>query len=103
MLPTSLLQEHKIVAALQSQRCVKQIVIGKKNGCMPMHDSMDVTSIQVRYHTAPVNPTEVTTNAFQKITESHVQEAQFRGFPPWKNTAFENQHCNGLDLTIIDY
>ena len=79
-------------------------MIGKKNGCIPIHDTIDVTSIRIGYLSASVNPTEVRNinDAFQNITDAHVQEAQFRGFPPWKNEAFKNQHREGLDLSIID-
>ena len=105
ILPTSLLQDHKTISALKSQQCVRQVVIGKKNGCIPIHDTIDVTSIRIGYLSASVNPTEVRkiiNDAFQNITDAHVQEAQFRGFPPWKNEAFKNQHREGLDLSIID-
>ena len=105
ILPTSLLQDNTVISSLKLQHCVRQVVLGEKNGCTPIHDSLDVTSLGIGYHSASVNPEEVRkiiTSTFRRITDDHVQEAQFHGFPPWRNEAFKNEHSDSLDRSIID-
>ena len=105
ILPVQTLRKHRVEQTLRSHSEVRYVAVGQRNGCIPIHQPGDVTTLRISYTSTSVLPQQsrrFLEDILANINDEDIQEAQFRSFVPWKNNGFMDLHEAGIDTTIID-
>ena len=105
ILPIQTLRKHRVEETLRSYSEVRYVAVGQRNGCIPIHQPGDVTTLRISYTSTSVLPQQsrrFLEDILANINDEDIQEAQFRSFVPWKNNGFMDLHETGIDTTIID-